>query len=289
MMSFVKKYKLFLAGAAVAVAVLAIAFFMGGNPSVNHKSSEPTKEITTAEVQAESSSAENTEETEAKNKEKESTIPATKPTEQTSQPASYQSAAQPATSKAKYKNSDNQNKEASAISKTEKAKVKDKYKTDPVPEGKPKPVEPEEQTVADKKANVTFSISCASVLNNMDKLDLDKRDIVPEDGWILKPVNVTINEGETVFDVLKRVCKENKVHMEFSFTPIYNSAYIEGIGNLYEFDCGSGSGWMYQVDSWFPNYGCSRYTLKGGETIEWKYTTDIGNDIGGSYNQWEGE
>lgn len=43
---------------------------------------------------------------------------------------------------------------------------------------------------------------------------------------------------------------------------MYNSAYIEGINNLYEFDCGSLSGWMYKVNEWFPNYGCSRYVLK---------------------------
>ena len=67
-------------------------------------------------------------------------------------------------------------------------------------------------------------------------------------------------EGESVFDVLKRVCRENKIHMEFSETPVYQSAYIEGIGNLYEFDCGEGSGWMYRVNGEFPNYGCSRYT-----------------------------
>ena len=57
--------------------------------------------------------------------------------------------------------------------------------------------------------------------------------------------------------------------MEFEDTPMYNSAYIEGINNLYEFDCGELSGWMYKVNGWFPNYGCSRYQLKEGDTIEW--------------------
>ena len=28
--------------------------------------------------------------------------------------------------------------------------------------------------------------------------------------------------------------------------------------------CGNGSGWMYQVNDWFPNYGCSRYQLQDG-------------------------
>ncbi len=41
---------------------------------------------------------------------------------------------------------------------------------------------------------------------------------------------------------------------------MYNSYYVEGIGNLYEFDCGKESGWMYKVNGRFPNYGCSSYT-----------------------------
>ena len=40
--------------------------------------------------------------------------------------------------------------------------------------------------------------------------------------------------------------------MEFSIVPLTGGAYIEGIGNLYEFDCGSVSGWMYRVNGEFP-------------------------------------
>ena len=99
----------------------------------------------------------------------------------------------------------------------------------------------------------------------------------------LKPVEVTFKQGQSVFDVLQQVCKDNKLHMEFSMTPIYNSAYIEGIGNLYEFDCGEVSGWMYKVNDWFPNYGCSRYQLQNGDVVEWEYTCELGKDIGGGY------
>ena len=53
--------------------------------------------------------------------------------------------------------------------------------------------------------------------------------------------------------------------------------------NLYEFDVGNKSGWMYKVNGWFPNYGCSRYQLKDGDVIEWVYTCDLGDDVGGGY------
>ena len=159
----------------------------------------------------------------------------------------------------------------------------DKYNTEPVPEGKPLPVEPENATVTDQEFHCTFSISCATILDNMDKCDKNKRELVPEDGWILPPTEVKFYEGESVFQVLKRTCKQKGIHMEFENTPIYNSAYIEGVNNLYEFDVGELSGWMYSVNGWYPNYGCSRYALKDGDNVEWRYTCDLGYDVGGGY------
>lgn len=165
-----------------------------------------------------------------------------------------------------------------------KATKQDKYKTDPVPEGKPMPVEPEDQTVNNEKTyTCTFSIECSTILNNLEDLEPDKIDAVPSNGIIFSMQTVTFYEGESVYDVLQRICKENEIQMEASWTPIYNSAYVEGIHNLYEFDCGSSSGWMYCVDGWYPNYGCSRYQLKQGEVVEWRYTCDLGKDVGGGY------
>ena len=159
---------------------------------------------------------------------------------------------------------------------------KDQYLTDPVPEGKPIPVEPEDADVDKTKTySCTFSIECSTILNNLDMLESEKLEMVPSNGVILSKTTVTFYEGESVFDVLQRLCKEKGIHMESSWTPIYNSAYIEGIHNLYEFDCGSLSGWMYRVNGWYPNYGCSRYQLADGDVVEWRYTCDLGNDVGG--------
>lgn len=126
----------------------------------------------------------------------------------------------------------------------------------------------------------TLSISCSTILNNMNNLTPGKSGFVPSNGWILSPTEATFTTGETVHDVLKRVCQQNSIHMESSFTPAYNSAYVEGINQLYEFDCGELSGWMYNVNGWFPNYGCSQYTLKNGDVINWVYTCDLGKDVG---------
>ncbi len=160
---------------------------------------------------------------------------------------------------------------------------KDRYLTDPVPEGKPVPVEPQDVEIGSASYTCILSISCSTIIDNINWLDPEKVELVPVDGWILPATTVTFYEGESVFNVLWRTCKQNGIHMEFENTPMYNSAYIEGINNLYEFDCGELSGWMYKVNEWFPNYGCSRYQLKDGDIICWVYTCNLGFDVGGGY------
>lgn len=172
---------------------------------------------------------------------------------------------------------------AELVAETGQEPEKDVYLTEPVPDGKPDPVEPQEAEVTETVYTCTISISCATILDNMELCNPDKRELVPANGWILGPTEVTFYEGESVFNVLQRVCKQKKIHMEFENTPIYNSAYIEGIYNLYEFDVGELSGWMYKVNGWFPNYGCSRYQLEDGDVICWVYTCDLGYDVGGGY------
>lgn len=129
----------------------------------------------------------------------------------------------------------------------------------------------------------TFSIECSTILDNWDDLKDSKAEFVPADGWILYPSEIEFYEGETVFDVLKRVCNEAGIQMESEWTPMYDSYYVSGINNLYEFDCGKDSGWMYCVNSWYPNYGCSKYTLEDGDVVEWRYTCALGKDVGDQY------
>lgn len=156
----------------------------------------------------------------------------------------------------------------------------DRYHTDPVPEGKPQPVEPEDSKVEETKYSCTLSIRCDTILNNMDRCTESKKAIVPADGTILSARTVTFSQGESVFDILQRECRENRIHLDFNFTSAYNSVYLKGIANLYEFDVGDGSGWMYRVNGWFPNYGCSRYQAQEGDVIEFLYTCDGGVDVG---------
>jgi len=138
----------------------------------------------------------------------------------------------------------------------------------------------EAEVLGDGAFTCTLSISCATVLDNMDLLAEEKAELIPADGWLLQPVTVAFDEGESVFDALLTVAQTQKLHMEYMDAPLYGSAYIEGIANLYEFDCGPLSGWMYSVNGQFPNFGCSKYALKDGDTVAWVYTCDLGADVG---------
>lgn len=129
----------------------------------------------------------------------------------------------------------------------------------------------------------TISIECSAILDHMDDLKETKKEFVPEDGWILKETQVSFKGGETAFDVLKQVCGRQGIHMASRYTPLYKSHYVEGINQIYEFDCGKNSGWMYSVNGTYPNYGASSYKLKDGDKVEWRYTCDLGSDVGDQY------
>lgn len=127
---------------------------------------------------------------------------------------------------------------------------------------------------------ITLCVRCDVLCSDASGLDPEKLELVPQNGILFEAESVAFTPGESVFDVLNREMRAQKIHMEYVASPLYGTAYIEGIGNLYEFDAGELSGWMYRVNGEFPRFGCSKYTLKSGDRVEWLYTCDLGRDIG---------
>ena len=130
-----------------------------------------------------------------------------------------------------------------------------------------------------------LTISCSTILENMEDLTEGKEGLVPENGLIFPRTPIALSEGETVFTLLQKVTQDNKIHMAFHVVPMYDSAYIEGLGNLYEFDCGPNSGWMYCVNGVYPDYGVSKYDIQENDEIELNYTCDLGRDLGAEWNE----
>jgi len=141
------------------------------------------------------------------------------------------------------------------------------------------------QAPSDGAFTVTLSVRADTILRNMHLLDSAKHSLVPANGVIFPATQVTAVEGESVFDVLQREMRNARIHMVSRFTPIYSSAYIEAINNIFEFDVGPLSGWMHRVNGQFPGVGVSQIQLRPGDIIELLYTVDLGHDIGGGIRE----
>ena len=176
-------------------------------------------------------------------------------------------------------------------SNNEKPKPSNNEKPKPSNNEKPKPgnsstkPKPENnQTITSpkpKNKTVTIAISCKTAINN----GLNKKpgfSHLPSNGIILQNMKVEFSEGDTVFDILVKVTRKKGIHMEYRGSG--SNTYIEGINNLYEFDGGSNSGWMYSVNGVYPNYGVGAYKVKSSDVIKFNYTCNLGADLGARAN-----
>lgn len=136
--------------------------------------------------------------------------------------------------------------------------------------------------ITEDSETVYLTIRCDTILDNWNDLDpaLKYEKYVPSDGIILERTEYVLRPGDTVYEILDRAIRYNKIHMECIYSENYRSVYVQGINHLYEFSCGELSGWMYMVNNEFPNYGCSKYELKDGDEIIWCYTCNLGRDVG---------
>lgn len=138
--------------------------------------------------------------------------------------------------------------------------------------------------ITEDSKTVWLTIRCDTVLDNWEDLDFALKDgkYIPEDGVILSRTRYVLRPGDSVFEILNRAVRHNKIHMEYQGADmnVYNSIYIQGINHLYEFSCGPLSGWVYKVNGESTDVGCSRCFPEDGDEIEWLYTCDLGRDVG---------
>ncbi|MFV0518564.1 MAG: DUF4430 domain-containing protein, partial [Aminipila sp.] len=99
-------------------------------------------------------------------------------------------------------------------------------------------------------------------------------------GYVIESEKVEISKGDSVWDVLKKAARKNKVSIDYRKSNDYeNGIYVAGINSINEFDHGQYSGWMYNVNGKYPNYTCDKYILNENETVQWRYTTNLGEDL----------
>ena len=76
---------------------------------------------------------------------------------------------------------------------------------------------------------------------------------------------LTVDKGASVYTVLTQLASQNGLSV--SGTKIY----VKGIGDLFEKQHGSLSGWMYSVNGVYPNKSCGYYYLDNNDSVVWRY------------------
>ncbi len=122
---------------------------------------------------------------------------------------------------------------------------------------------------SDAIGSVTLTIRCDAVAGRAGH--------IPADGVLLREAVLPIAEGDTVYAVLTDAARIYGLHLDASGAP--GMMYLHGIGNIYEFDFGDLSGWLYAVNGETFSKGCDQYILADGDVIEWRYTLEMGRDL----------
>lgn len=122
---------------------------------------------------------------------------------------------------------------------------------------------------ADAIGEVRMSIRCDLVAGQAEH--------IPADGIILAETAFPIAQGDTAYTILTDAARAFAIHMESTGTS--GMVYVQGIGNIYEYDFGDLSGWMYLVNGEAPSVGCDQCSLQPGDCIEWRYTLNLGRDF----------
>lgn len=102
--------------------------------------------------------------------------------------------------------------------------------------------------------------------------------IIGLEGHVILDTAVIESNEISVFELLKNYCDDMDIPLDY--TGAFEMAYIKGINNLYEFDYGPLSGWMYAVDGVFPTKSVGSYQLDSDKEVVFYYTLDSGKDIG---------
>jgi hypothetical protein len=213
---------------------------------------------------------------EAKNENKEATTAAALDTSDSAVEASTNTAIDDSREKepAKNKEDDGQSEKDQEKSKPEKSnKKKDKSdkvdNEDSAPEsgsgksnetgGRSNSNDTEEDTIT-----CTIAIDCKTALAKEPEI----AEKVSDNGTILSPKQITLKKGATVYDALKA--------SEISFV---GSDYIKSINGLSERECGSQSGWKFNVNGVYVLKGCKKAELKSGDSVTWRYTCKNCSDL----------
>ena len=114
-------------------------------------------------------------------------------------------------------------------------------------------------------------------------------------GGIIEPIKVPYAKYDTIASVTIRLLNAMGMYAGYNGTE-YSGFYLTSIGKFIanetyyesfgEKQAGDNSGWMVTLNKggkdkdWFINKGASAFVVNNGDIIKWKYTCQLGTDIG---------
>jgi len=96
--------------------------------------------------------------------------------------------------------------------------------------------------------------------------------VYSDEAAIIEKKTVELKKGKSVLDILKDATRSAKIHMDYSGAGL--AAYVKGIDNLYEFDKGPESGWVFSVNGAVAQKSAGSFVPEDGDEIVWEYVLE---------------
>lgn len=130
---------------------------------------------------------------------------------------------------------------------------------------------------SENQITCTVEIDCNNIVQNQEGIKDGVKKIIPNDGVILKRTEVTVDQGDSIFDATKKVCKDNKI--SFIYEGKDDTAYVKGIANIFEKDAGKTSGWLCEENNKALSKSAGATKVEEGSEIHWGYVKNYKDEI----------
>ena len=122
-------------------------------------------------------------------------------------------------------------------------------------------------TPAGESIVCTVGVSVQPALDNIDMMKEESLALLPENGWMLEPVEMTVSEGTTCLEVLQWACQEAGIPVVTSGEP----PFVEAIGGLNNGDGGDVSGWTYTLNGEQLMISAAIQTVQEGDELVYSF------------------
>ena len=130
-----------------------------------------------------------------------------------------------------------------------------------------------------KAGNVFLSADAAVTLSYRTDTD-ELADVLPRDGYLMHPEQVSFEAGESAFDLFVRTMKGKKISVVTEFTPGTDVAYVVAVGGVNAGGNDGMNGWIYLVNGEIPLCSANEYILKDGDIVSFRFSSSFGADLG---------